>query len=137
MARLTHNPVLLELCRRIAKQERRHFAWYYESSRERLEGQPFSQKVVRAIFEYNWTPVGSGVKSKADSAALIARLFPGQRLYDVFGTVDHRMSMLPGFEGFTVCSRYADNLQAQLPPHARVQREGAPTIDDQDFARAS
>jgi hypothetical protein len=28
--------VLAELCRRIAKQERRHFAWYYNGARERL-----------------------------------------------------------------------------------------------------
>jgi hypothetical protein len=137
MARLTANPVLHELCKRIAKQERRHFAWYYESSRERLANQPIAQKVVRGIFEYNWTPVGSGVKSAAQGAELIARLFPGQRVYDVVGTVDHRMSMLPGFEGFAVCSRYADKLQTMLPPEARVSRDGAPTIAHEDFARAS
>jgi hypothetical protein len=55
----------------------------------------------------------------------------------VFGTVDHRMSTLPGFEGFSVCSRYADRLQTMLPPEARVSREGAPTIARDDFARAS
>jgi hypothetical protein len=137
MARLTTNPVLHELCKRIAKQERRHFAWYYESSRERLAGEKFAQKFVRGIFEYNWTPVGSGVKSPEQGAALIARLFPGQRVYDVFGTIDDRMSKLPGLEGLTVCSRFADRLQTMLPPEARVVREGAPTIDAQDFARAS
>jgi rubrerythrin len=122
--RSTANPVLAELCRRIAKQERRHFAWYYEASRERLAGRPFSQRAVRKVFELMWTPVGSGVKSPAQVAALIARLFPGKRIYEVFGHVDHRMGMLPGMAGFAVCSRYADKLQTLLPPAARVARTG-------------
>src|SRR4051812_39848078 len=35
LARITTNPVLEELCKRIAKQERRHFAYYYNNARER------------------------------------------------------------------------------------------------------
>lgn len=123
--RSTANPVLAELCRRIAKQERRHFAWYYETTRERLAGQRFSQMFVRKVFEMNWTPVGSGVKSPAQTAELIARLFPGQRIYEVFGTVDKRMGQLPGMQGFDVCSKYADKLQTMLPPEARVVRDAS------------
>lgn len=125
MMRSTANPVLSELCRRIAKQERRHFAWYYETTRERLAGQRFSQRIVRKVFEVNWTPVGSGVKSPAQVAELIARLFPGQRIYEVFGTVDKRMGQLPGMQGFDVCSKYADRLQTMLPPEARVVRDAS------------
>ncbi len=121
-ARNTGNPVLAELCRRIAKQERRHFAWYYESSRERLVDEPVAQKVARAVFEYNWTPVGSGVKSAREVAEQTARLFPGERIFEVLGGIDRRMSQLPGFANFNVCSRYADRVQALLPPEARVQR---------------
>jgi rubrerythrin len=123
--RSTANPVLAELCRRIAKQERRHFAWYYETTRERLEGQRFSQWFARKVFELNWTPVGSGVKSPEQTAELIARLFPGQRIYEVFGTVDKRMGQLPGMQGFDVCSKYADKLQTMLPPEARVVRDAS------------
>ena len=122
LGRNTKNPVLAELCRRIGKQERRHFAWYYEAARELLAGDRFAQRVVRLIFERNWTPVGSGVKSPEQSAEQVARLVPGQRLYQVFGTVDRRMAALPGMRGFDVCSRYADKMQALLPPHARVTR---------------
>jgi rubrerythrin len=122
IGRNTANPVLAELCRRIAKQERRHFAWYYEAARELLEGDRFAQRMVRFVFERNWTPVGSGVKSPAQSAALIAKLFPGQRLYQVFATVDRRMSVLPGMTGFQVCSGYADKMQMLLPDDARVSR---------------
>ncbi|MEZ4368581.1 MAG: hypothetical protein R2939_20220, partial [Kofleriaceae bacterium] len=37
IAMRTQNPVCAELCRRIAKQERRHFAYYYNSAREYLD----------------------------------------------------------------------------------------------------
>ena len=133
LGRLTANPVLAELCRRIAKQERRHFAWYYEAAREQLDGNRIAQRVVRLIFERNWTPVGSGVKSPAQMAALIAKLFPGQRLYQVFGTVDRRMGVLPGMDGFDVCARFADKLQMLLPDHARVARVAG---QDQPVERA-
>jgi rubrerythrin len=123
IARTTENPVLAELCRRIAKQERRHFAWYFETARERLEGQRFSQWLARKVFELNWTPVGSGVKTPAQIAELIARLFPGPRIYEVFATVDKRMAQLPGMHGFDVCSKHADKIQALLPPAARVTRD--------------
>jgi rubrerythrin len=139
LMRNTANPVLAELCRRIAKQERRHFAWYYEASRERLTGQRFAQKAVRKVFELLWTPVGSGVKTPAQVAGLIARLFPGQRIYDVFGHIDHRMGLLPGLDGFDVCSRYADKVQTMLPPEARVARgpAGRIPIDDEPLSAAS
>ncbi|MCA9679999.1 MAG: ferritin-like domain-containing protein [Kofleriaceae bacterium] len=120
--RTTANPVLRELCRRIARQERRHFAWYLEASRERLAGERFAQRVVRKVFELNWTPVGSGVKSPAQVAAQIARIFPGERIYEVLGTIDRRMGTLPGMAGFDVCGRYADRIQALLPVEARVVR---------------
>ncbi len=135
--RSTANPVLAELCRRIAKQERRHFAWYYEATRERLTGEPFAQKFVRFVFEKNWTPVGSGVKSPEQVAVLIARLFPGQRLYEVFGTVDRRMGQLPGLQGFNVCSKYADKLQTMLPSDARVRRDPVSKAPDLRYEQIS
>ncbi len=119
IARNTRNPVLAELFRRIAKQERRHFAYYYVASRERLEGFKRGQQLVRLIFERNWNPVGSGVKSPADQAEMIARIFPGARLFDVFGHVDERMAALPGLHGLAVCTRWAHKVQPMLPADAR------------------
>src|SRR5262249_2606972 len=42
LARTTKNPVLAELCRRIAKQERRHFAYYFGRAKEKLAGRRFA-----------------------------------------------------------------------------------------------
>src|SRR5262249_11100698 len=42
----TRNPVLFELCQRIAKQERRHFAWYYNNAAERLKASRRAQALT-------------------------------------------------------------------------------------------
>ena len=119
LAESTPNPVLRELCLRIAKQERRHFAYYYSAARERLGQSRFSQRFTRFIFERLWTPVGAGVKTKEEVARVIGELFPGEALPRVFGATDARLAKLPGMEGFKVMSRYADSIQELLPPECR------------------
>src|SRR5262245_30649163 len=49
LAHTTKNPVLAELCRRIAKQERRHFAYYFNQARTKLDGRRFAQRLTRWI----------------------------------------------------------------------------------------
>lgn len=93
----TNNPVLAELARRIGKQERRHYAFYQASARERLEGDRVAQRVVRTILERNWNPAGSGVKSPAEQRAFVANLFNDP--VATFGHADERLATLPGLEG--------------------------------------
>jgi rubrerythrin len=119
IARTTKNPVLAELFRRIAKQERRHFAYYYTSARERLEGFPAGQKLVRLIFERNFNPVGSGLKSPAEQAAFISNIFPKRRLFEAFGEVDDKMEALPGLRGMRVATAYCYRIQPMLSADAR------------------
>src|SRR5690606_8714551 len=71
--RTTQNPVLAELFRRIAKQERRHFAYYFGQAKRRLEGSTSHQRFCRFIAQRFYAPVGSGVKTDAESAELVAR----------------------------------------------------------------
>lgn len=119
IARNTQNPVLRELCERIAKQERRHFAWYFNNARERLGMSVFSQRVVRELFERFWTPVGMGVKAKDQVATLIINLFPGPALLEVMEQNDMKLATLPGMQGFDVMQRFARAIQPYLPAHER------------------
>lgn len=114
ISRTTDNPVLRQLCDRIAKQERRHFAYYYNAARERLEGRRFSQRVVRFLFDRFWTPVGGGVKSEAEIAEMVAALFPAGRLEAVMGQIDERFARLPGMDGFDVGRRYAARIAGRI-----------------------
>ena len=114
IAAMTKNPVCAELCRRIAKQERRHFAYYYNSAREQLEAtSPRGRQAVRWMVEKLWSPVGNGVKTPVEAAALAQRLFPNGRFEQVLHYIDKRVSALPGMEGFDACSRYGKKMNIE------------------------
>lgn len=119
--RTTQNPVLAELFRRIAKQERRHFAYYFGQARDRLADNKKAQRFCRFIAQKFYAPVGSGVKTEAEAAALVARLFPGQRIYDVMRYIERRMAQLPGMQGLDACSRWAAKIQPMLPQELRSE----------------
>ena len=119
--RTTQNPVLAEMFRRIAKQERRHFAYYFGQARDRLTDNRRAQRFCRFIAKHFYSPVGSGVKSEAEAAALVARLFPGKRIFDVMSYIERRMAQLPGMQGLDACTRWAAKIQPMLPHELRAE----------------
>lgn len=119
--RSTQNPVLAEMFRRIAKQERRHFAYYFGQARDRLADNKRAQRFCRFIAKHFYSPVGSGVKSEAEAAALVARLFPGKRIFDVMSYIERRMAQLPGMQGLDACTRWAAKIQPMLPHELRAE----------------
>lgn len=130
VARSTRNPVLAELFRRIAKQERRHFAYYYVSARERLDGDRAAQRLVRLVLERNFNPVGSGLKTPAEQATFLSHIFPGARLFEAFGEVDDKLEALPGLAGLRVATAYCHKVQPMLAPDARYTPAPPPAPAD-------
>ncbi len=120
LARVTKNPVLEDLLRRIAKQERRHFAYYYNNARDRLDGQKFAQQMCRYIAKKFYAPVGGGVKTDEEGARLVAELFPGNRIFEVMNYIEKRMWTLPGMDGLDACTRWAARIQPILPIETRA-----------------
>jgi rubrerythrin len=116
----TTNPVLAELFRRIAKQERRHFAYYFNQARDRLAGDLSAQKFCRFIVTRFYSPVGSGVKTDAQVAEFTATIFPNERMFEVMSYIERRMAQLPGMAGLDACTRYAHKIQPMLPAHLRA-----------------
>jgi len=119
--RSTPNPVLAEMFRRIAKQERRHFAYYYGQARDRLVDNKRNQRFCRYIVQKFYAPVGSGVKDEAQAAALVAGLFPGKRIYEVMSYIERRMAQLPGMDGLDACTKWAAKIQPILPVEMRAE----------------
>lgn len=115
LERTTANPVLAELCKRIAKQERRHYAYYYGQAKDRLAQSRFSQRFTRFIVSRFFSLVGSGVKTPAQMAYMLDKLFPGPLLSDMTSYVDGRLSALPGMEGLTVVHEYSVGCTRLLP----------------------
>jgi len=120
MIRQTKNPVLAEMFRRIAKQERRHFAYYFNQARDRLTDNKANQRFCRFIAKHFYAPVGSGVKTDAESAEMIARMFPNDRVMEVMSYIERRMAQLPGMEGLDACTRWAEKIQPLLPQDLRA-----------------
>ncbi len=102
----TKNPVLKILCERIAKQERRHFAWYFNNSKTRLEVSSRTRKLTRYVLQKFWSPVGSGVKTNKEVARLIQTLFPSEKTHQLTRDVDQRISELPGLQGLKLMENY-------------------------------
>lgn len=112
----TKNPALAELCRRIAKQERRHFAWYFNSARERLASSPRAQKSARFILKHVWSPVGAGVKKEEDVIRLYNLVFPERRGEEIAREIDDILESLPGMQNLNLMTRFAHKAAAQDSP---------------------
>lgn len=102
----TKNPVLATLSERIAKQERRHFAWYFQQARARMEGDRRAQRLVRTLLRASWKPVGAGVKSDAEVARLFRILFPHPLGAHVCTEIDEKLGSLPGLAGIRLMRAY-------------------------------
>ena len=108
----TRNPALKILCDRIARQERRHFAWYYNHARELLLNSKGARVLARKLLEFNWVPVGAGIKSPAEVKQLFMTLFPAPSSREFVREIDSRMGMLPGLEGIKLMEPYFEKAGA-------------------------
>jgi len=100
----SRHPILQELCRRIIKDERRHFSFYYNQARMRLED-PFCRRLTRRLMDRFWSIVGSGQKPDSEVAFIARYLFGDEAGAKAALEMDRVMAALPGFEGFTAVTR--------------------------------
>ena len=128
MGKKTTNPVLKVLCERIAKQERRHFAWYFNHAKSELSDRRFAQQLTYALMKFNWVPVGAGVKPTEDVVRLFNFLFPGDDAAEVADKIDEKMGTLPGLHGIELMRPYVNKhltatLTDQVPVNAGIYRQ--------------
>lgn len=112
LGRRTENEALRLLCERIAKQERRHFAWYYRSAHELLERSARARRLTRTLLSLNWLPVGAGVHSPEQVARLFRILFyPRAQASHTVREIDAKIALLPGLSNLTLMERYFRHVQ--------------------------
>src|SRR5690348_17950442 len=70
LIRKSGHPVLKDLLSRIIKDERRHYAFYYNSAKEWLAGNERATSLDRWMLDRVWVPVGVGVKKQEEVDAL-------------------------------------------------------------------
>ncbi len=105
LARRSGHPVLQDLLGRIQKDERRHFAFYYNSAREWLAGKPAAQRIDRFMLNRVWVPVGQGVKTQEEVDALALYLFDDPEGEQALLGIDEKIGKLPGLDGVRLMSK--------------------------------
>ena len=102
LARRTQNPVLADILTRIARQESRHFGFYYYKAYQGLRDSRFTQKMVSAMLSRFWTPVGEGVKPARETDYLLLYIFADAEGRDAIDRIDRTMARLPGLGWFNL-----------------------------------
>jgi hypothetical protein len=107
----SHRSLLTTILERIIKDERRHFAFYFNQARGRLRA-PAAQRLTAFLVRKFWTPVGVTVRGDPAMRRVCAYLFPGERGVERLAAVDRTVARLPGLEWFDLGARYARRVQA-------------------------
>lgn len=101
LARQSQHPVLKELMARIIRDERRHFAFYFNQAERRLDATPGSQRVTRWAMDRLWKPVGAGTMPVPESDFTSWFLFRGDWGRAAVREVEATIGQLPGMAGWT------------------------------------
>ncbi|MEM1332437.1 MAG: acyl-ACP desaturase [Actinomycetota bacterium] len=112
LAQRSGDPVLADLCRRIAKQEGRHIDFYASQAERRLTDRPQAQRIVRWALEHKWAPVGSNIMPPGETEHLVTTLFSGPDGRKMADRLDRRIERLPGLGGLGLISGVRHELAA-------------------------
>lgn len=123
LARQSAHPVLKELMSRIVKDERRHFAFYYNQAEKRLTETPSMQRITRLAMDRLWQPVGSGAMPQAETDFTGWLLFRDAQGQADLRAVDATIAQLPGMAGWAGLSTQT------AAAIARVEGLGRPEAD--------
>lgn len=103
------HPTLVPLLHRIARDETRHFGFYYQQAERRLAS-PGARRVARWLVDRFWAPVGSGVQP-GDEVRFLARfLFADAAGRAAARRVDATIRRLPGFADVRLLDAWVDRL---------------------------
>lgn len=100
MEQRTANPVLAKLVNRMARQERRHFSFYWHQAKTRMEADPYARRLVQFAIRRFWTLVGSGVGGTDNLEFVAAHLFGDPEARDALAKAEASIRELPGMEWF-------------------------------------
>ena len=104
LASRTANPILGELLRRLAKDERRHFSFYYNKAAEQLKARN-AQRLTGWVIRNFWLPVGGGVKPEGEVDWILTYVLGDSHGAEVARRIDSTIAKLPGLDWFDRLSR--------------------------------
>jgi hypothetical protein len=95
--------LLSQILLRIGKDERRHFAFYFQQARTRLQP-PGARRLTNFLLRRYWRPVGSSVRGDPDARRVCDVLFQGAAGSRRLGRIDSTITRLPGLEWFNLAA---------------------------------
>ena len=120
----TRHPVLAKLLGRIIKDERRHYAFYYNQARLRLDGNARAQRLVRWTLDRFWEPVGSGVRPQGETDFVVLELFGDPDGRAALNEMEGELSKLPGLGGMRLLRRALARAERRAGPADAPGRSG-------------
>ncbi len=99
LARRTQNPIVAEVMRRLAKDERRHFSFYYNKARRELEPRN-AQRLTSFVIRNFWLPVGGGVKPDSEVEWILSFILGDPEGVEIARRIDETIAKLPGMQWF-------------------------------------
>lgn len=118
LANRTENPVLGEILRRIIKDERRHFSFYYNKARVHLRVER-ARRLTSFLLRHFWSPVGEGVKPHDETDWMLQGLFSDANGARAAERIDSTVRQLPGLEWFDLLSVRLSATLARTPQPGR------------------
>jgi hypothetical protein len=119
LAQRAQHPILAKILMRMVKDERRHFAFYYQKARQRLVERPAARLLTREVLRRFWRPVGNGVKTLDEVYHMVGTCYAGENGRLALREIDLKIAKLPGLDGFDRCERFYDELEAVRRQRAR------------------
>lgn len=114
LARRTSNEQLRKVLHRIAKDERRHFAFYHDQADMRLRrGGRFAQKLCATLLQ-TWQPVGAGIGGTNLLPLIGSYLFSDRRGRHELELLQQMVNQLPGMESWDLAYRWAEEARVQF-----------------------
>ncbi len=124
LASKTKNPILAEIVRRLAKDERRHFSFYYNKARLQLRAQN-AQRLTSFIIRHFWLPVGGGVKPDSEVDWILSFILGDLQGAQIAHRIDATIAKLPGLGWFDRLSRSREEALRQESLTAKGAKEPA------------
>jgi hypothetical protein len=128
MRAATSNVLLGALLRDLIAQEVLHYRFYRTMAAARLEGNARAQRLVRWTLQHLWSPVGTGLRGRADGDRLVLGLVADRA--DVVAGLDETLERIPGLDGLALVAREVDRARARRDRVTLVQASARVTDGD-------
>jgi rubrerythrin len=98
------HPFLRDLCLSIAKDERRHYAFYANMAERSLQA-PAAQRLTRFLLQTWWQPVGMGVHARDHVHYMVNWFYGDAQGMRIAREMDAQVDKLPGLAGLRLYTR--------------------------------